>query len=407
LLTVASAVSSRDVSLRLLFSCLPAYGHLQPMVPLARACLSAGHDVLVATGPDMQRRANALGLALAPVGPTRSEGDQLVRRGPADESDQPTRMRRIWDNYTFVHRIPADGARLRAAELVPLVADWKPDVVVHDVTDFAAPLAAALSGSPSALHGWGVPVPGKLMARAAVKAAPLWVEHGLDPRPAAGMFAGLYLSLCPPSLWPDDAGDVGRVQSLRPEPVAEHDRHLPRLLERLPYDRTVHVTLGTVANRSVDTFRVILAGLADLAANVVVTVGPDTSPDVLGPQPDHILVASYLPIDEVLRFSHAVVAHGGSGTMLAALRAGLPQLFVPYDADNVRNARLCEAAGAAVSISLPDVTAEGVREKTRRILDDSSLASGAKRLRDEIVAMPRPDEVVSVLERLTNRDQKE
>lgn len=392
--------------MRFLFSCLPAYGHLQPMVPLARACLSAGHEVLVGTGPDMQPRLADLGLEFATVGPTRAEGDRLVHRGPAVDGDEPARMRRVWDNYTFVHRIPTDGARLRAADLVPLVADWQPDVVVHDVTDFAAPLAAALAGRPSALHGWGVPVPGKLMSRAAAKAGAVWEEHGLEPFPTGGMFSGLYLSLCPPSLWPDDVGDVGALHALRPLPVPEHDQQLRGLLEGLPFDRTVHVTLGTVANRSVDTFRVVLAGLADLAANVVVTVGPDTRPDVLGPQPPHVLVASYLPIDEVLRHCHAVVAHGGSGTMLAALRAGLPQLFVPYDADNVRNARLCETVGAATSIALPDVTPGAVRDQTQRILDEPSFASGAQRLRAEIAAMPGPAEVVGALERLAERGQK-
>ena len=389
--------------MRVLFTCLPAYGHLQPMVPLARACLSTGHEVLVGTGPDMEDRLAGLGLDLAPVGPTRSDGDRLVRRGPVVEAgEEPVRMRRVWDNYTFVHRIPTEGARLRAADLVPLVREWAPDIVVHDVTDFAAPLAAALAGRPSALHGWGVPVPGKLMLRAAAKAGEVWQEHGLDPPTTGGMFGGLYLSLCPPSLWPDDAGDVGAVQPLRPEPVPEHDPELAGRLSELPFERTVHLTLGTVANRSVETFRVVLQGLAGLPVNVVVTVGPDTAPEVLGTQPPHVLVASYLPIEEVLRSASAVIAHGGSGTMLAALRAGLPQLFVPYDADNVRNARICEAAGAATSIALHDVTPDAIRVQAQRILDEPSFATAARWVRDEIAAMPGPGEVVGALERFAS-----
>jgi UDP:flavonoid glycosyltransferase YjiC (YdhE family) len=388
---------------RVLFSCLPAYGHLQPMVPLASACSAAGHEVLVATGADMQSRLEQLGLAGASVGPTRAEGDALVHRGPsADVGGEPP-MRRVWDNYTFVHRIPVDGARLRARDLVPLVADWKPDIVVHDVTDFAAPLAAASNGLPSVLHGWGVPIPGKLMARAAAKATPLWLDAGLEPRSVAGMYGGLYLNLCPPSLWPADAGDVGPAQPMRPEAVPEHDPTMAWLLEPLPRRPTVHVTLGTVANRSVDTFRIVLGALVDLDLNIAVTVGPDTAPEVLGPQPPHVLVASYLPIDALLASCDLVVAHGGSGTMLAALRAGLPQLFVPYDADNVRNARLCEAAGVARSIPLKELTADLVRRRVLGLLGDTSTRAAAQRLSQEIAAMPSPAAVVGVLERVVER----
>ena len=38
---------------RVLFTSCPAYGHVLPMLPLVRAAERAGHDVRVATGPDM------------------------------------------------------------------------------------------------------------------------------------------------------------------------------------------------------------------------------------------------------------------------------------------------------------------------------------------------------------------
>jgi UDP:flavonoid glycosyltransferase YjiC (YdhE family) len=37
-----------------LFSALPAYGHIFPLVPLALAVQNAGHDVLFATGADFE-----------------------------------------------------------------------------------------------------------------------------------------------------------------------------------------------------------------------------------------------------------------------------------------------------------------------------------------------------------------
>ena len=97
------------------------------MIPLAAACLHAGHYVLVATGPDMVARVEELGLRVMAVGPSRAEGTDLVRRGSSGELEDAA-TRRTWDSYTFVHRLPAAAAR--ATDLIPLVQEWRADVLV-------------------------------------------------------------------------------------------------------------------------------------------------------------------------------------------------------------------------------------------------------------------------------------
>lgn len=389
--------------MRVLFSCLPAYGHLLPMVPLARAFARAGHEVVVATGSDMAKQAAELGLVTVPVGPTREAGTLLAHSSTGGAGNDTGladgySLRRMWDHYTYVHKFTTIGARLRAIDLLPLVREWEPALVVHDVADFAAPLVAAQSGVLSVLHSWGPPLPGKVMRRAGQKAAALWQEAGLPAPPAGGMYRGGYLNICPPALWPEDAGELPLVQPLRPAPVTGQGGAFPQP-DALPFDRTVHVTLGTVANRTVDVFRLVVESLEGLAVNVVVTVGPDREPEVLGTQPPHVSVASYLPIDVVLSRCDAVVSHGGSGTMLAALRAGLPQLHVPFDGDNIRNARLCETAGASLHLPAGSITEPTVRAAVSELLDSPRFAEAARRVQAEIERMPDPEDVVGILER--------
>ena len=38
---------------RILFTTWPAFGHLLPMLPLARAARAAGHDVVISSGSDL------------------------------------------------------------------------------------------------------------------------------------------------------------------------------------------------------------------------------------------------------------------------------------------------------------------------------------------------------------------
>ena len=93
----------------------------------------------------------------------------------------------------------------------------------------------------------------------------------------------------------------------------------------------------------------------------------------------------------------AVVSQGGSGVMLGALACGLPQLVLPQGADQFRNAEICTPTGAALALMPPDATPVAIGESLRRLMSEASFASAARRLRDQIAAMPDADAVVSSL----------
>jgi hypothetical protein len=48
---------------------------------------------------------------------------------------------------------------VRAQDLIPLAADWQPDVVVHELTEAAGWQAAAVSGALDVIHGFGTHIP--------------------------------------------------------------------------------------------------------------------------------------------------------------------------------------------------------------------------------------------------------
>jgi calicheamicin 3'-O-methyl-rhamnosyltransferase len=94
-----------------------------------------------------------------------------------------------------------------------------------------------------------------------------------------------------------------------------------------------------------------------------------------------------------------VVSHAGSGTLLAALAHGLPQVVLPQAADQFLNAHAAANAGVAREIAPGEITPERVRAEFERVLGDPSIADTARQMAREIAAMPGPDEVVQELER--------
>ena len=91
-------------------------------------------------------------------------------------------------------------------------------------------------------------------------------------------------------------------------------------------------------------------------------------------------VEQFVPQHEVLGHCDAVVCHGGSGTLIAALSLGVPVVVLPMGADQPDNADRCEELG--VGIVLDALTAEPatISAAVRAVTTESQLPPGRRRV---------------------------
>ena len=156
--------------------------------------------------------------------------------------------------------------------------------------------------------------------------------------------------------------------------------------------------MGTIMPGRIEAMAAILDGLEALDIDVVATVGHDIDPAALGPRHPTTRVARYIPMTSLLAGASLLVFHGGSGTMLAALGAGVPLVVLPIAADQPENADRCRDAGVARVLTPGERRAGDVLEAAAAVLGDPAYAAAAARVRDEIAAMPEPAEVLGQLE---------
>ena len=364
--------------MRILISSCPLYGHVNTVLPLALAAQRAGHEVVVATGSDMTDHVARFRLGTWPVGPTHAEAG-----GNQQES---------WLTY-----FAATGAR-RAHDLVPRAIDWQPDWVIHEETELAGPVVAALTGARHAVHGLGLMPPSRIwqpFAAGIEDIGRLW--RSLDG--AATLQAATYLHICPPALQPTDEAMWRTVQPLRPAaglPVA--DERLAAGIASLSRDRpTVHLTLGTVFHEAHEVLAQAIAGLCRLPVHLIVTVGPAADPARFGPQPAHVHIARYLPHALLLPRCDLVVSQGGAGILFGALAHGLPQLVLPQGADQFMNAQACCDCGAGLSLTADQLSADAIAASAERLLREPAFRTAARRVQAQIQAMPDADAVVETL----------
>lgn len=377
-----------DALVRFLFTCVALEGHYRPLLPLARALRTAGHEVAFATAASMESRVSADGFDLHPAGISELEFRTRLRPHLADAAKIEPDQRRV---VAFTLRFARIQAPPKAEQLAEIVRTWQPDALVHDSADLAAPLVGAAAGIPSFNHAFGSLVPLAALLSAGAALAPLWAASGLEPDPYAGAFRGPYLDICPPALaWEAPLSERIQVRPCTPSTPGPPS-WLPGLGRPL-----VYITLGTIFNEP-DLYRPLLDGLAGLdgRAAALVTIGRTGDAAMLEPLPERVRIEQYVSQDQVLPSADLVVSHGGSGTTLGALAHGLPMLLVPQGADQFENAVRCEQAGAAIVLPPGGRTAEAVRDALHRLLDEASFRSSADRVAREIAAMPAPDEAAS------------
>ena len=379
--------------MRALFSCVPGYGHFQPLVPLARALVADGHDVAFATAASFAGRVESAGFAALPAGI--DQADRMARFAPYREElpSLPFDQRRA---VGFTRNFATLDAPAKIPELRTVALGWKPDLVVHDSSDLAGPVVSAELGLPTVHHSFGRLVPPAVLERAAAESEALWRDAGLTPEPYGGAFRGLYLDICPPSFQTEVVPAGARVEPLRPVFDPDPSETLPDWVERLPDRPTVYVTLGTVHNDP-GVFRVLVAALAGVDCNVIVTVGRNNDPASLEPVPPNAVVERYIPQALLLPHCSAVVSHGGSGSVLATLAAGLPMLLVPQGADQFENAAHAARIGAARVLRPDELNEEAARATVISLLGEESYRASAQSVAAEIAAMPPPEELVPVL----------
>jgi MGT family glycosyltransferase len=390
--------------MRVLFSTLPGYGSFQPLAPVARALVDAGHQVAFAASAAFGPVVTSTGFRCFPAGLDVSLGDRdavfaRVRSALGSRTAPFSPVRDVFVGFLAPRMVP---------DLLAISHAWPFDVLVRDPLEFGGCVAAERLGRPHVACGplfglwdgaWHA-APGEVAKPEldGVRAA-----HGLPPDPELAMLhRHLYLACLPKAFLGPGITIPPTARFLRPVPFDRlAGEELPAWIEDLPSRPTVHASLGTIFHRTPGVFEAILAGLRDEPITLLLAVGRDQDPARFGPQPPHIAIERYLPHALLLPRCDVVITHGGYGSVMACLSAGVPMVVIPLaGGDQVGNASRCAALGVARVVPSDQRTPEVIRAAVRDVLGDPRYREQAGRLREQIRALPGPDHAVGLLERL-------
>jgi MGT family glycosyltransferase len=359
-------------------------GHALPALALGRELHRRGHDVLLCTSRRWAEEAAALG----------------IRFEATPERLRPLASRSAPGSPPTV----VEGSQ----RLLPILADFRPDVVVCDLFTLGPALAAEAAGVARASlvpHVYTVQEPGLpfylqglrpprgRLGRAAWRAVgparlPVLMrgrrelnrlrrELGLEPQTRFHgalsdrlVLVATFPQLEYPRRWPEHVHVTGPMFFELAGPEFEPPRaNRPLVLvasstSQDPRHRLVATALEALAHEPVE----------------VLAVTNRRGETYSGRVPANATVFDWVSYGQAMRCASAVVCHGGHGTVAAALAAGAPVVVCPAGGDQAENGARVAWAGAGVMLPKRLLAAAPLRWSVRRILADQRFRERAQAL---------------------------
>lgn len=395
--------------MRVLCVSAPMLGHLDwgGYLLTAAELLGGGHDVLWATGYEMQSTVAAQGVPSHilqetgwcwPLQPVMRSGADAAWR----QDVQRLRMLRSLDQWLDVERV-----RAATVELIALGKAFRPHLIVSEMFMAAAGIAAEVLDVPFVVAGWPA-ARSKLTQKSAFvgalaqeRVAVLLAEFGavgvnwqLDG-PAALLSPSLHLTYWSPRWF------AGRALLPQTRMVGGSARPASVWCRQLSRERPwIFITLGTSFNKDINFFLMAAQAVVQVGGLPILAVGSgEVAAALRGRVPQPSVVVSHVKFGELLPYCAAAIHHGGAGTTHALVTYGVPQIVVPKAGDQGRQAEGVVRSGVGYCILPKQLTISLLVTALKTILPSTSLVrQNAASLQEEFASLGGISKAAQLLE---------
>ena len=405
---------------RIVITTFGSLGDLNPYLGLAEGLRRHGHEPVIATSAFYRKRVEALGFEFHPVRPDVDPTDQELMTRIMD----PLRgteiiinellMPYLRDSYEdlsaavrgadalITHPITFAGPIVAAETRLPWIS-----TVLAPISFFSAHELPVLPPAPwlrhvSRLGAWA----GKLVTGMVRRMTRSWSEPVYRLRRELGLPRGgdpLYEGQHSPELvlalfsrllarpqpdWPDKVVITGPIfpsavgitagpgGSGTPGSSGMSDGLRPFLDAGPP---PAVITLGSAAVYAAgDFYRESLEAVQHLGIRAVLLTGPKDGHGIDGGLPEEVIAVDFAAHSEVFPRASVIVHQGGIGTTSQALRAGRPNLAVPFSHDQFDNAFRLRRLGMSETLYRGRYRADRAEAVLRDLLGDPKYRARAQ-----------------------------
>ncbi len=389
--------------MRVLWFCIPAYGHTNPTIEVVRELVRRGHEVRYYSFEEFRGRIEGAGAEFVACDDFLPPIDAKVER----------RLRRVSTTEMSVQSFRT------VANLDPVVSadveEWKPDVVVTDSACFWGKLTAVKHGLPWVCSTTTFAFnehSSKYMSHSAREIADLVLglpRLNREIRRLRPLGYEVKSALDIVSNKPDDNTIVYTSRTFQPCSETFDEEHYrfvgPSVRDVAPREKVgrplVYASLGTVINDRPGFYRALIDALRDADADLLISCGKAFDPAQLGEVPSNVRIEQYVDQMEVLSRASLFVTHCGMNSASEGMWMGVPELLFPLTGEQRAVARRVTEVGAGSLLDEPvtrDATA--LRRTVLAALSDESLREGSARMRGDLRSCGGPAAAADFIEQV-------
>lgn len=376
--------------MRIMWFCIPAFGHTNPTIEFARELARRGHDIRYYSFESFRQRIEATGAAFVPC-------DRFL---PPLTAESERRLKRVSTTEMSVQSFRTTANM--DATLTRDIEAFHPDLVISDSACFWGKLTAmkhrlplVCSTTTFAFNRYS----SKYMRQSPGELADILLGLPRLNREAKRLAAlGYPVKSALEIVQNDNDTDTVVYTSPRFQPCSEtfdaaHYRFVgPCVRDVAPEPKDgrrplVYISLGTVINDRPDFYRTCVEALKDAPAEALIACGRDFDPGTLAPLPGNIRIEPSVDQMAVLARTRLFVTHCGMNSASEGLYMAVPELLYPQTGEQRAVARRVEEMGAGRM--LPEAAARDprkLRALVMQALGDDALSKAASAMRDDLRA---------------------
>jgi MGT family glycosyltransferase len=415
---------------RYLVALVDGGGNVPPELAAVRRLVERGHVVTVFADDSVADDVRATGAMLRRWMHAPNRPDRRPEHDPARdwECRYPWQLVSRLTNTLFVGPAPRYAQDVRAA-----ITETRPDLVVTSMFCLGGMVAAEAAGVPFDV----------LLPNIYLLPAPGLPPFGLGLQPARGALGRLRdaaLTAFSERLW--DANGLEGLNALRatydlsplphlfdqvrrarrhlvltsrdfdfPARFPANVRYVGPVLDDPHWAATANwtppagdaplvlIAMSMTFQDQIGSLRRVIEAVSALPVRALVTTGPAIDAAALQPAANVTIVAR-APHRQVLRHAAVVVTHGGHGTVMKSLAAGVPLVILPHGRDQADTAARVTARGAG--IALPRTASrDAVAAAIRRVLENDAYRLAARHLGEAVRRDADSDALLQELENLS------
>jgi MGT family glycosyltransferase len=374
---------------RIVVLSVPAYGHLNPVLPIVRRLVRRGHQVTVFNEASFEPLIAATGASFAAYPPvihledfsrTLKDGNmiawiEMILGATGPLLSALTRQLRahpldllVFDGIAVWGEMLASKLRLPS---VAISTTFMSDAFDRSAGEIVRDLVSIVPLLPRFI--WD--------ALRVIPQGPLDVPKTLPLVPRRGDVTLMLTSreFHPPSRRRDEPHFVFVGCAIDPETRRETFD-----FGRLDGRPLLYVSLGTLHHGNAAFFDTCIEAFGSFPGQVLVSVGRGTDLSRYASAPPSFLFAEAVPQLAVLERTSVFLTHGGLNSVHEALWHGVPMVAVPQQIEQLHNSEAMQAAGAGLVIDAEakgrHVTAEVLRQSVDRVMADRRTFAAASAL---------------------------